>query len=975
MDEHRSRIRDDLRGLLGGELLFAPVERAPYSRDASLYEIDPLGVVCPRHEGELVALVGYAAERQIPLHARGAGTGLAGGCLGRGIVVDFARHMRRVVEVRDEEVVAQAGVVVDALNAQLAPTGRRLGPDPGGASMATVGGIVGDDAAGARSLRYGSTADAVASLRVVLAGGEVATLCREPRPAADDEPGDRRAAIARQVARLTSWNAERIGKAENATPRNRAGYALGAAGDASTIDLSRLVVGSEGTLALVTEATLRTVPIPAAVSAVLLAFGRLGDAAEAVVACLEAGPSALELHDWRSLSLLRDADPALRLVLADAEAALVVGFEGDDPGAVGRAARRLGARAARLGRLVADPVVTGKRVEAEHLLGLRQVILPLLFRGSGPRRPVPLIDDIAVPPERLAELLARLQVILKGHGLSWTMYAHAGAGQLHARPFLDMGDPEDLAKLEPLAAEVVEAALELGGTISGEHGCGLVRSQFVRRQYGDLASTFREVKNAFDPQGLLNPGKVVADDPHLLTKDLRRPAPAGSLPVLATPLRWPDLPRAEHVDACNACGQCRSREPHTRMCPVFRATRDEAASPRAKVHLIRQIAAGELDPKTWGAEELKRNADLCVHCNLCESECPSGVDVSALMVEAKAAYAENHGLAPDDWMLSRIDRWAAWASRLPILFNTLMSSRRARWALERLVGLSRHRRLPRAHRSSFLARAERAGLTTPRPELPAPKVAYFVDLYANHFDQELAEAVVAVLRQSDVHVYVPKYQRGCGMPALVAGDLDRARSLMLANLRALGDAVRDGYTVVCSEPTAALMLRREALRLTDDLDAALVAAHTTDVGAYLADLDAKGAYRRPSLPIYARVGYHQPCHLRAMGVGTPGLDLIRAIPELEVEFIDRGCSGIAGTFGMSRRNFRTSLRAGRGLSRRLRDADIDIGSTECGACRMQMEQGAAKRTIHPIKLLSLAYGLNPSLRLALKEPKPRHEVS
>ena len=975
MDEHRARIRDDLRGLIGGELLFAPVERAPYARDASLYEIDPLGVVCPRHEQDLVALVGYAAERQITLHARGAGTGLAGGCIGRGIVVDFARHLRRVVEVRAEEVVAQAGVVVDALNAELAPTGRRLGPDPGGSSTATVGGIVGDDAAGARSLRHGSTGDAVASLRVVLAGGEVAVLGREARPTAEDGPTDQRGSIARQVSRLTSWNAERIHRAGTDSPRNRAGYALGAAADASTIDLCRLVVGSEGTLALVTEATLRTVPIPAGVSAVLLAFGRIGDAAEAVVACLEAGPSAVELHDWRSLSLLRDADPSLRSALADAEAALVVGFEGDDPAAVGRAARRLGSRMARLGRLVADPVVAPKRAEAESLLNLRQTILPLLFRGSGPRRPVPLIDDVAVPPARLGELLHRMQLILKAHGLSWTLYAHAGAGQLHARPFLDMGDPEDLAKLEPVAAEVVEAALELGGTISGEHGCGLVRSQFVRRQYGDLASTFREVKNAFDPHGLLNPGKVVADDPHLLTKDLRRPAPAGSLPVLATPLLWPDLPRAEHVDACNSCGACRSREPHTRMCPVFRASRDEAASPRSKVQLIRQIAVGDLDPKTWGAEELKRNADLCVHCNLCASECPSGVDVSALMVEAKAAYAENHGLAPDDWMLSRIDRWAAWASRLPILFNTLMASRRTRWVLERLVGLSRHRRLPRAHRWSFMARAERAGLTTSRPELPAPKVAYFVDLYANHFDQELAEAVVAVLRQSDVHVYVPRSQRGCGMPALVAGDLDRARALMLANLRTLGDAVRDGYTVVCSEPTAALMLRREARRLTDDLDAALVADNTTDVGAYLADLHAKGLFRRPSLPIHARVGYHQPCHLRAMGLGTPGLDLIRLIPELEVEFIDRGCSGIAGTFGMSRRNFRTSLRAGRGLSRRLRDADIDLGATECGACRMQMEQGAAKRTIHPIKLLSLAYGLNPALRMALKKPKPRHEVS
>jgi Fe-S oxidoreductase len=267
------------------------------------------------------------------------------------------------------------------------------------------------------------------------------------------------------------------------------------------------------------------------------------------------------------------------------------------------------------------------------------------------------------------------------------------------------------------------------------------------------------------------------------------------------------------------------------------------------------------------------------------------------------------------------------------------------------------------------------GLTRPRPQAPGPRVAYFVDIVADHFDQELAETVVNVLRHAGVNVFVPKAQRGCGMPALVAGDIDRARDLVLANLRALGNAVRDGYTIVCSEPTAALMLTREALRLTDDLDAALVAANTMDVGQYLAGLIARGNLRRPEFPVHARVGYHQPCHLRALGVGTPGLDLIRSIPEMTVEFIDRGCSGIAGTHGLARKNFRPSLRAGRGLRRRLEDDDLDIGSTECSTCRMQMEQNLPKRTLHPIKLLAMGYGLNPQLRATFKEPKPKGIIS
>jgi len=411
------------------------------------------------------------------------------------------------------------------------------------------------------------------------------------------------------------------------------------------------------------------------------------------------------------------------------------------------------------------------------------------------------------------------------------------------------------------------------------------------------------------------------------------------------------------------------------MCPTFRALGAEAASPRAQANLVRQVASGALDPKLWGTEEFKANADLCIHCNLCAKECPSGVDVSRLMFEAKAAFVENHGLPPGAWILSRVEFWSRLASRLPILYNALMTNRTARWLFERLFGLSRLRSLPKAHRTPFVRRVARRGMTKPRPQGAGPRVAYFVDIFANFFDQELAEAVVSVLHRAGVNVFVPPGQRGSGMSALVNGDVDHARDLALANLRVLSNAVRDGYTIVCSEPTAALMLRQEYLRLTDDLDAALVAENTMDLGQYLGGLRSRGQLPRPEHPIRARVGYHQPCHLRALEVGTPGLDLIREIPELDVEFIDRGCSGMAGTYGLSRDHFRTSLRAGRGLLNRLHFDDIEIGSTECGTCRMQMEQGVTKRTLHPVKLLSLGYGLNPSLLRHLKEPKPRRVLS
>lgn len=973
MDEPRARIHDDLRGLLEGELLFEPIARAPYAHDAGLHEVDPLGIVAPRTEDDLIALVQYAAENRLPLHARGGGTGRAGGCLGPGLVVDFARHLRRVVEIGPESVVVQAGVVLDVLNARLAPLGRRLGIDPEGGAAATIGGLVGIDAAGARWRKYGSMADHVEALRVVFANGEADDLGRIPWPAADAEPTTTREVIARRLATLLNWHADLIGRCRPRGLRNRGGYALASVAVPGGLDLARLVVGSAGTLALVTSATLRTVPIAPAQGVVLLPFRRLVGATSAVAACLEADPSAIELYDWRTLSLVREAGPPeFRGWIAEAaEAVLVVEFEGDDPSAVGRRVRALAGRLDRLGDLAAPPVEVHRRADGERLVNLRRAVAPLLMRRSGPSWPVPLVEDVAVPPQALPALLGRLQAIFKARGVNATIDAHAGHGEVHIAPFLDLADPADLARLEPLVSEIAEAALDLGGTVAGEFPTAPDRPAASRLPYSELRSVCREVKNAFDPQDLLNPGQVVGDDPGSLTARLQaRLTTATPLPVLSEPLRWPGRDRTEHVTACNGCGACRSEEPTLRMCPIFRASHAEEATPRSKVNLLRQVAAGVLDPKTWGSDELKANADLCVHCNLCRSECPSGIDVSNLMIEAKAAFVENHGLPPDDWVLSRIDRWSALASRFPILFNVLMGNRLARRFLERAFGLSRHRTLPRAHRTSFLQRAERLGLTRPRPREPGPRAAYFIDTAADHFDQELAEATVAVLHHAGVNVYVPKGQRGSGMPALVAGDLDRARELLLANLRVLGNAVRDGYTIVCTEPTAALMLRHEALRLVDDLDAALVAEVTMDVGQYLAGLAARGQWPRPMQPLHARVGYHQPCHLRALGVGTPGLDLIRTIPGLDVEFIDRGCSGIAGTFGLTARNFRTSLRAGRGLRDRLRDADLQFGATECSACRMQMEQGIAKRTFHPIKLLALGHGLNPNLRQALKSPRP-----
>jgi FAD/FMN-containing dehydrogenase/Fe-S oxidoreductase len=1024
VDEPRARIYDDLRGLVEGELHFEPLDRAPYAIDSSLYEIDPLGVVLPRSEHDVVNVVRYAAENRIALHVRGAGSDPGGGALGRGLIVDLSRHLRHVISIGGDHVVVEAGVVLDTLNAQLARTGRRLEPVSHNSDVMTVGGMIAVDAAGPRSIKYGSAGDQVDRLRVVFARGEVADLGFEPWPAYDSDPGDFKELVVRKLQMIYRNSESRLARVRSRA-RNRAGYALHRAASEEGIQLGRLLAGSEGTLGVTLQAVLRTVPLAAARGVALLAFSGLLDAAAFAEQILKRGLdlASCDLFDRRALSLARDADLVLRgWVDESAEAILTVEFEGDEPDSISSRLAQVRETAARTGTLVSEPVAAIEHSDCTRLLGLRKLVEPLLMRSRGRARPVSIVDDVAVPPEHLVVVLQRLQGLLQQQNVTWTLDACTGDGRLRLRPFLDLSDPGDRAKLEPLASAVYDIVLEAGGTISGAQACGLARTQFLRKQYGELAQVFREIKDAFDPLGQLNPGKVIGDDPHLLLRDLKhwpraqaRPAEIVEPPapvswssgeirvelasaattgganskatdadeaepqlveeVIEPALRWPALSLVDTAANCQGCGTCRSLEPTARMCPSYRALRHEAASPRSQANLVREIATGQLDPRLWGTDEFKAHADVCIHCKLCRSECPSAVDVSTLMLEAKAAYVEKHGLPPHDWVFSRIEFWARLASRFPIITNFLMARRTSRWLLERMLGVSRHRVLPRVARSSFTRRAARLGLDKPRPQLSGPRVVYFVDVYANYYDQELADSVVKVLRHSEVNVFVPSRQRGSGMAALLVGDVDHAREAAIVNLRVLANAVRDGYTVICSEPTAALMLQQEYVKLTEDLDAELVASNTMDVGQYLLGLEARGQLPKVPQKLEARVGYHQPCHLRAMGAGTPGLKLLRDVLSLEVEFINRGCSGMGGTFGLSRERFWTSLRAGRGLMTRLREPDIEIGATECGACRIQMEQGATKRTLHPVKLLGIGYGLNPGLLERYKDPKPRHAMS
>jgi FAD/FMN-containing dehydrogenase/Fe-S oxidoreductase len=986
MDADNQRIEEDLRGVLRGEVRCDDLYTQLYSTDASVYELRPLGVVRPRSLRDVVATAQYATENNIPIFARGAGTGLAGESLGRGIVVDFSRYFRRILKVDDQRTRVQAGVVLATLNRFLATKGLMFGPDPAMSHVTTMGSVVAIDAAGSHWRKYGSARRHVEALKIVLADGDVLKVGRHPIPTTDENAGEscpvtRLDYLVQSVAALVRRHAKLIADYRPKSLVNRSGYGLDAVLDgvlnAGELDLAKLLVGSEGTLAMILDATVTVDPLPVHRGCALLIFDSLDKAANAVLELLPLEPAACDLMDRRHLNLARESDVRYELLVpGEAEAVLLIEQQGDSAEEV----------RARLDEAVELIQFKTSLAAAAHIAddegdfqlywGLARRFVPTLYRLQGTTRPVPCIEDMAVPPAALPVFLKHVQDTFKRLQVTASLFGHAGHGQLHIRPFLDLASSDDMATLETVAAELYEKVWLLGGTVSGEHGDGMSRTPFLGAQFGPLVNVFRELKQIFDPQGLLNPGKIVPVAPTQMTQNLRpmtihqsqQAATDAAVETngrtvgpFALQLRWQPEELMDAARLCNGCGACRSQTPEVRMCPIFRLSPREEASPRAKANLVRGILSGRLPPDEMLNDACKEVADLCVHCHMCRLECPANVDIPKLMVEAKATYVRTNGLPFHDRLLTRIDSLAALAGRLPGVANWALASPQARWLLEKFLGVAQGRKLPRLARRSFLKNASMRRLSQPVRK-PVEKVVYFVDTYANHFDTQLADALVAVLRHNRVSVFVPTDQQEAGMPMISQGVLEPARVIAQRNVALLAEAVRQGYKVISTEPSAVLALTREyPMILDDDEDAVTVAQNSFDACHYLWQLHQCGKLKLGFQPQRISVGYHVPCHLRALGVGAPAENLLRLVPGIRVNRVERGCSGIAGLYGIKRENYRASLRAGFALIDAVRTGSFQIGTTECSACKIQMEQGTTKPTIHPVKLLALAYGLMPEL--------------
>ena len=1002
----RDRISRDLRRLLRGDVEFDAISRFLYATDAGLNEVLPLGVVSPRDTEDVVRLVEYAAEHNMPLVPRGMGSGLAGGAVGAGIQVDFTRHMNRLLEMAPDGSWArvQPGLVMADLNREAAKRETFFAPDPSSENYCSLGGMIGTNSSGARTVAYGGTKDHVFALEAVLADGSIfaarALQAGGPELAAllaSDTLAGR--AFANVIPELQA-NAAAIAAAMPNVVKNCSGYRLetvldGAAPGGRFVHLQKLFVGAEGTLGLVTEATLNLVPLPRRRGIAMAYFPSVFASGEAVPGILALAPTAVEIMDSRFLALVRKHDSRVDVMLPErTDTALLIEFEGADEAEVNQRFAELGRHLA--GTSVLKVVRAAADEEAARLWTVRKSAVALALRMPGPRRALPFIEDVTVHPTEVPGYVDFLQRLFDRQKVEAVMYGHVGDGNIHTRPLLDPKDPTDLLTMQRLYDEVSAYVRGIRGTMSGEHGDGLLRTPYLRQTYGDaIYSLFSLVKHAFDPQGLMNPGKKVGPQQECdawppceagaaaggaaatgagrgpLLRDLRYGFDYQTYPQ--TPLlRFPGSEYEREIEKCHGCGQCKSTVVTT-MCPTYKATRIEAASPRAKANLLRGIITGALDPaSSYGEAAMKTVTDWCIVCGMCAVECPSNVNIPKLMLEAKSKYRKAHRGSPTDLLLGHAEATSALGSRLALLANPVLSQPLLRRLAEPLAGIDRRRRMPRFARRRLGTAAGEAGAarrpardTDPLLTTGAkpPLAAYFSDLFAEYNEPEIGLAVMRILRAHGIEVVLPE-QRASGIPEMLYGYVDAARKAAEFNVSAALTWIERGAALLTAEPTASFAFKVHYPDYLSSPECALVAEAAHDLGEFLVryrpDHPEVAPVAQPLTDAWAqvrRIAYHQPCHLRAQQIGSPGLELLREIPGIEVVDLAAGCCGMAGTFGMKSGTYDLSMRTGAPLFERIAAVETDLVASECSTCRIQISEAASVRTVHPVILLAAAYGV------------------
>ncbi len=964
------RLAQRLRREVEGEVLFSRADRGRYATDASIYQVEPVGVVVPRTTADVAAALSIAREHGVPVLPRGGGTSQCGQTVNRALVIDCTKHLRRVLDVDTGARTAwvEPGLVLGHLNASLKPHGLFFPVDPSTHSRCTLGGMAGNNSCGSKSIRYGLMADNVLAIDAMLADGTRHRF----GPVPDNLGGDMPAGIAALIQRLRALGAaeaDEIAARFPAQLRRVGGYNIEAltpaARRAGRENLARLLVGSEGTLAFSAAIQLTLQPILPRKMLGICQFPTFRAAMEASRHLVQLGPEAVELVDRTMIDLGRSI-PIYRATIdrmvaipsrgrdgnpgsGEPDSLLIVEFHGD-------ADKPLLAKLAELDIMMADLGWPGAVIRATDpafqagIAEVREAGLNIMMSMKGDGKPVSFIEDCAVGLDDLADYTERLNDVFARHGTKGTWYAHASVGCLHVRPVLNMKDPGDVATMRAVAEECFSLVREYKGSHSGEHGDGIVRSEFHESMFGPrIVRAFEAVKDAFDPAGLLNPGRVVRA-PRMDDRSLFRYAPDyAAAPGFSPALDWSEHPgplggMLAAVEMCNNNGTCRKFDAGS-MCPSYRVTRDEAHLTRGRANTLRLALTGQLGPDAMASDDVADALALCVSCKACRRECPTGVDMAKMKIEALAARAARHGVGRRARLVAELPRYARLASALAPLANFRNRVPALRRLSERLLGLSADRSLPAWNGAPF-----RDAEATAAPA-PNGDVLLLADTFNRYFEPENLRAAIRVLAAAGYRAVLPAHSGRplcCGRTYLSAGLVEQARAEARRTMAALAGPL----PVIGLEPSCLLTLRDEFSSLLPGPDAAALSARAMLLSEFLV----REGVQLPLGTLAGRAHVHGHCHQKSFGAFPDALATLGQVPGLDVKPITSSCCGMAGAFGYQAETQAASLAmAEAGLLPAVRAAGAEDRIVADGtSCRHQIADLLGRRAVHSVMVLDEA---------------------
>jgi FAD/FMN-containing dehydrogenase/Fe-S oxidoreductase len=950
-----------------GDVRFDAFTRGRYAADASHYQIMPLGVVTPRTIAEAERAIAACRAEGVPVTARGGGTSQAGQTVNESLIVDCSAHLDGVVSVdaAARRCVVEPGIVLDELNRQLKPSGLWFAVDISTASRATIGGMVGNNSCGARSLRYGNTRENVFSIDAVLADGTPAHFGRM-----GDAGVDVPQALVKGLLAIAAREAAEIERRFPKVQRRVGGYNLDAlVPGRNDINLAHLLVGSEGTLAFSTKIELKLSPLLGRRAVGACHFGSFHEAMKAAQHIVKLGPIAVELIDRTMLGLARDIAMFKPIVEAflrgDPEAILFVEFAEIDWNENLRRLKQLGALIGDLGLSwdktgaqwggvveVLDPKLQAGITE------VRTAGLNIMMSMKEAGKPISFVEDCAVPLEHLADYTARLAEIFERNGTRGTWYAHAAVGCLHVRPVLNLRLDKDVRAMRAIAEDAFAMVREYKGSHSGEHGDGIVRSEFHEKMFGaELVHAFEEVKDSFDPQHLFNPGKIVRA-PKFDDRSNFRYGPAYRADDITTALDWSAYPGAGGgfqgaVEMCNNNGACRALKGSV-MCPSYRVTRDERDATRGRANTLRLAITGQLGPGALTSDEMAETLKLCVSCKACRRECPTGVDMARMKIEVLRARTGKFGLSLHDRLVGYLPRYAPYAARLPWLLNLRDIVPGAAILSEAVAGFSARRSLPK-WRDDFFKEPDSHDGSGKR------EVVLFADTFNRYFEPENIDAAVAVLHAAGyrIHFATPidgKRPLCCGRTFLSIGKVEEARYEAERTLAALSPYVEKGMPVIGLEPSCLFSFRDEIPALIKTDTAQRVAGQALLFEEFLAREAAAGKLDLSLTPIKKRAFLHGHCHQKSFDTMSSVAAALKLIPDLDVETVESSCCGMAGAFGYHTDTIDISHAMGElSLLPAVREAPDDALIVADGtSCRHQIHDGAGRNAMHVARVLAMA---------------------